>query len=88
MAQLENIRDAMHQQPFLAFELRLLDGRMYMVKHPDFVAVPESKRKRYIVLFDDAGMHMIDLALIQEIVLQNPDGPGLAGGNGPEQGST
>ncbi|MFI5458854.1 MAG: hypothetical protein ACHRXM_25785 [Isosphaerales bacterium] len=68
MAQLERVREALHQQPFRVFEIRLLDGRSFLVSHPDFVALPPP-RKRDIVLYDEAGVHMIDLALIQEITL-------------------
>jgi hypothetical protein len=69
MAQLDRVRDALHQQPFRAFELRLVDGRSYIVKHPDFVALPPGDRKRDIVYYDDAGVHLIDLALILEIIM-------------------
>ena len=61
MAQLERVRDALHQQPFRSFEIRLLDGRSFLVKHPDFVALPPTRRKRDIVLYDEAGVHVIDL---------------------------
>jgi len=76
MAHLERVREALHQQPFRAFELRLLDGRLLVVKHPDSVALPPGVRKRDIVVWDEAGVHMIDLALIQEITLKVDDGPG------------
>ncbi len=33
------LRDALHQQPFRAFAIRLADGRALPVPHPDFVAV-------------------------------------------------
>ena len=57
MAQLERVREALHQQPFRSFEIRLLDGRSFLVKHPDFVALPPTRRKRDIVLYDEAGVH-------------------------------
>jgi len=76
MAQLERVREALHQQPFRVFEIRLLDGRSFLVRHPDFVALPPPPRKRDIVLYDEAGVHMIDLALIQEITLAVDAGDG------------
>ncbi len=79
MAQLERVREALHQQPFRAFEIRLLDGRMLTVKHPDFVALPPPPRKRDIIVWDEAGVHMIDLALIQEITLKVEDKPETPG---------
>jgi hypothetical protein len=69
MAQLDRVREAMHQQPFRPFAVHLLNGSSYVVKHPDFLALPPGVRKRDIVLYADDGVHLIDLALIQEIVL-------------------
>ena len=76
MAQLARVREALHQQPFRAFEIRLLDGRSFLVKQSDFVALPPSPRQRDVVLYDEAGVHMIDLALIQEIMLAVDAGDG------------
>ena len=36
---LNTIRDALRQQPFESFTIRLADGRAEVVKHPEFVAV-------------------------------------------------
>jgi hypothetical protein len=33
------LRATLRKQPFQAFTIRLVDGREYLVKHPDFVAV-------------------------------------------------
>ncbi len=70
MAQLEHVREALHQQPFRAFEIRLLDGRSFSIKHPDFVMLPPTRRKRDIAVWDEDGMHLIDLALVQEILVK------------------
>jgi hypothetical protein len=74
MAQLERVREALHQQPFRASQIRLLDGRSFRVSHPDFIALPPPPRKRDIVVYDTDGVHMIDLALIQEITLAVDNG--------------
>ena len=50
MATLEQVRDAMHRQPFLPFTVHLVDGRSYLVKHPDFIAIPESPRGRDLTI--------------------------------------
>lgn len=65
----------LHQQPFRAFEIRLLDGRSLTVNHPDFVALPPPPQKRDIVVWDAAGVHVVDLALIQEITPKVEDEP-------------
>jgi hypothetical protein len=66
MATLEHVRDAMHRQPFVPFTVHLVDGRSYQVKHPDFIAIPESPRGRNLTIHDK-GLHLIDMILVQEI---------------------
>jgi hypothetical protein len=36
----------MHRQPFVRFTLQLVDGTSYVIKHPDFIAVPPTPRGR------------------------------------------
>jgi hypothetical protein len=36
---MDAVREALHQQPFRPFTLRLADGRELPVPHPDFVAI-------------------------------------------------
>jgi hypothetical protein len=74
--QLERVRDALHQQPFRPFTLKLVDGTSYLVRHPDFVALPPPPKKREIVFFGDAGVHLIDLGLILELVLADEPSAG------------
>jgi hypothetical protein len=33
------IREALHRQPFHSFTIRLVDGREFLIPHPDFIAV-------------------------------------------------
>ena len=67
--QLDRVREALHQRPFRPFLLKMVDGTSYTIRHPDFVALPPPSKKREIVFFGDAGVHLIDLGLIQELVL-------------------
>jgi hypothetical protein len=78
MVQLDRVREVMHQQPFRPFTVHLLNGSSYLVKHPDFLALPPGTRKRDIVLYGDDGVHLIDLALIQEIVLAGEGSPSMS----------
>jgi hypothetical protein len=55
MATGEQIRRAMHQQPFRPFMLRLADGRTYRIGHPDFIAIPPGDRPREVTFYDQAG---------------------------------
>jgi hypothetical protein len=40
MATLNQLRDALHKQPFWPIQLRLADGRACIVQHPDFISTP------------------------------------------------
>jgi hypothetical protein len=72
MATVEQVREAMHGQPFQPFTIRLVDGRSYLVKHPDFISVPESPRGRNLVVHDREGMHLIDILMVVEVQVPQP----------------
>jgi hypothetical protein len=83
MAQIEAIRRAMSAQPFRPFSIRLVDGRIYQVPHPDWLAIPPVQRPREIFYFvaegsgsDNFETHWIDLALISEVIV--PSGQAAA----------
>jgi hypothetical protein len=78
MATLQQIREALHRQPFRPFLLQMANGTTYIVKHHDFIAIPPGTRGRELVLYtegptpDDPVMHLIDLALVLEVVTPAP----------------
>jgi hypothetical protein len=57
MATREQVREAMHRQAFLGFTVRLVDGRTYFVRHPDFVSIPTTDHGRDLTVHDDDGPH-------------------------------
>ena len=82
MATIEQVREAMHRQPFLGFTVRLTDGRSYHVKHPDCISVPENPRGRDLMIHD-RGTHRVDILHVVEI--EEPEEPkSTVGANGPE----
>jgi hypothetical protein len=85
MASMDQVRRAMHRQPFLPFLIKLVNGTTYQVKHPDFVAL--THRRELVFVSDDDGLHEIDLALVAEIetpgAAAQPAPPGSAAANGP-----
>ena len=40
---METIRDLLHRQPFEAFEIRLSNGEVYQVRHPENVALAKTR---------------------------------------------
>lgn len=65
MATREQVREAMHRQPFLGFTVRLTDGRTFDVRHRDFISIPETDRGRNLVIHD-RGMHLIDILHVRD----------------------
>jgi hypothetical protein len=65
MASTDQVRRAMHRQPFLPFLIKLVNGTTYQVKHPDFVAV--THRRELVFVSDHDGLHEIDLGLVAGI---------------------
>jgi hypothetical protein len=57
----------MHVAPFRPFRVYLVDGRSYLVRHPDFISVAASGRHRDLTIQDDDGPHYLDLGLVVEL---------------------
>jgi hypothetical protein len=66
MATIEQMRGVMHAVPFQPFRVRLVDGRSFAVRHPDFIAISPG-RGRECTIHDDDGPHFLDLGLVVEI---------------------
>jgi hypothetical protein len=70
----DQIRTAMHAVPFRPFALKLVDGSVCMVEHPDFIAIPP-RRPREVAFFVDAPeadgyeTYWIDLGLILAVIV-------------------
>lgn len=96
MAQADSIRRAMHAQPFRPFKLKLVDGTVHTVTHPDFIAISPGGRPREITFYadkadgsgdaDDYETHWIDLGLIVEVIV--PPAPPAAAAPGPKTNDT
>jgi hypothetical protein len=69
---IEQIREAMHQQPFVSFVVRTVGGQANEVRHPDFIAT--SINGRIITVFDDAGQHILDVGLVSELTYPQTQG--------------
>jgi hypothetical protein len=65
MATTNQIRSAMHAQPFRSFVVHLADGTSFSVRHPDFISV--AVQGLDLVIHDDEGMHLIDMSLVTRV---------------------
>jgi hypothetical protein len=70
MATMNQVREAMHAMPFQPFIIRLVDGRSFLVKHPDFVAV--ANMREMVFVGDDDGIHNLSLPLVLEVEIPPP----------------
>jgi hypothetical protein len=77
LATTDQIRRARHRQPFVPFALRLVDGTSYLIKHPNFIAVPPTTRGREATYYAESTAggtaeyttHLIDLGLVSEVIV-------------------
>jgi hypothetical protein len=87
----ESIRQAMHAQPFEPFDLKLVDGTIYTIKHPDYISVPPFPHARELIVYTEAPntdgfrTHRIHIGLILELLTPSETGslPPSPQGNGP-----
>jgi hypothetical protein len=65
--ELSAIRDAVRQQPFQPFSLRLTDGREVPVVHPEFIAIADTGRRVVVFPPKSATWSVIDPLLVVSI---------------------
>jgi hypothetical protein len=87
MATRDQVRDAIHQQPFLGFTVRLTDGRSFHIRHPDFISIPTTERRRNVAVHDDGGMHLIDLLHIVEVTVPEAGDAATPPATSPAEGN-
>jgi hypothetical protein len=93
MATAERIRDALHSEPFRPFDVKLVDGTTYTIRHPDWISVPPVKRPRDITIYEvgdngneDYTVRWININLVLKVSVPGPAAASPAGqadGNGP-----
>jgi hypothetical protein len=81
MRDVEPIREALRTQPFRPFELKMVDGTLFTVEHPDWIKIPPVKRPRELWFIavhgegddEDYRTHWIDIGLVSQVIV-----PGIA----------
>jgi hypothetical protein len=63
MATPGQVRTMVTAQPFRQFTIKLAGGRVFTVKHPENVAC--STNGREMAIFDDEGMHLVEMLLVE-----------------------
>ncbi len=65
MATTEQVQRAVRRVPFTPFTIHIADGRSYVVKHPEQVAVAGGHE--LVFIGDDEGIHEIEMINITKI---------------------
>jgi hypothetical protein len=58
------VRALLTAHPFRPFLVKLADGRTFEVRHPEMIACSG----REMTIYDDDGMHLIEMLLVAEMV--------------------
>jgi hypothetical protein len=79
MASVEQIRRVLRGQPFRPFGLKMVDGTVHIVTHPDWLLIPPTNRPREVAYAstadpaaDDYDVHWLDINLISEVIVPAP----------------
>jgi hypothetical protein len=70
---IEQLRNAHNAVPFRPFTIRMADGRVFPIKHPDFLSMSPSGRTVIIYNIDDS-FSILDLLLMTELEME-PSAP-------------
>jgi hypothetical protein len=71
------IRETMHAAPFKAFDIKLVNGTVYHIPHPDYISVPPAPHAREIIVYldtangDGYGIRWVNLGLVIELIVQS-----------------
>ena len=81
---ISTIREAKFAQPFRPFRLHLVDGRNFLVRHPEFLGIDSTGRDLSYVNTDDNDRDIrINSMLIVSLEYEIPSKP--AGTNGAKE---
>ena len=71
MIKTANIRQYYQAQPFEPFDIRMSDGRVYTVDHPEFLHL---SRKGNVIYYSTDDDRLVTLAVSQVTSLENTNG--------------
>jgi len=67
----EQFKNVLHASPFRPFTIHMGDGRVFLVKHPDFVSRSQTGRT-VVVHGEDESFSVLDLLLVTELEVHPP----------------
>jgi hypothetical protein len=81
MATPAQVRTMVTAQPFRPFTVKLAGGRLFTVRHPENIAC--SMNGQEMAVFDDEGMHLVEMLLVELIEPVASQAQSSSEGNGP-----
>ena len=67
MATPSQIRTMATAKPFRPYRVRLSSGHSYVITHPENAACGLEGRSTELVVFDEEGMHLLDMMLVEAV---------------------
>ena len=74
---IKQIREVITASPFLEFSLRMADGTVYEVPHPDFLSIPPVEHPRVVLYYEringsaeDCRQRWLEPGLIAELIVE------------------
>lgn len=61
------LKDRLSQRPFRGFGLRLPDGRVLPIPHPEFISIDPEEERIAIVWKGNGGYWTVDLELVSDL---------------------
>ena len=75
---LNQLAQAIRRVPFRPFRLVLVDGRLFTVDHPDFIAW-DCRGREVTFYAEDNTQHFLDATLIAEVIVADEAGTPVTG---------
>jgi hypothetical protein len=67
----EQLQEAIHAAPFHPFVIRMADGQVFAIPHPDFIMHRPGARTAVVWMPDDS-IRIIDLLLVTTLEIAQP----------------
>ena len=67
----KDLREFVRRVPFIAFDIRMSDGRTYRIEHPEWVSISPSGRALVTWTVEDERLILLDTAHVTSLEIAN-----------------
>src|SRR5215211_6062146 len=61
------VKDRLNERPFRSFGMRMPDGRLLPIPHPEFISIEPEEERTAIVWKGNGGYWTVDLQLVSDL---------------------